>query len=215
MNIHDAILEGNVEIVKCIISNIEEIFGDDPTEYALNYACEFGKLEIVKYLCSNNEIESFNEYAIQLAAMEGHSEIVKYLCEAGMDFRFENNAPFRWSARNGHYNVVKYLCEASADLHSFSDNAVHWASKNGHFEVTKYLIEKGADVSKIFFLEKYQKYISFCEKIQTKIKERAQKKIYFWWIPICYSLTHHSGCGKRMMMKNLEKAKDLGLELYD
>ena len=178
MDIHDAILEGNVEIVKCIISNIENIFGGDPIEYALHYACEFGKLEIVKLLC-----HYVDEYAVQLAA------------------------------REGHYEVVKYLCEVGADIRSNNDLAVQYASVNEHFEVVKYLIEKGADVSKIFYQKKYEKYILFCEKMEKKIRERAQKKIYFWWIPICYSLDHPSGCGKRMMMKNLDKAMELGLEL--
>ena len=46
--------------------------------------------------------------------------------------------------------------------------------------------------------------------MKTKIRERAQKKIYFWWIPICYDVNRETG--KRMMMKNLEKAKELGME---
>jgi len=74
--------------------------------------------------------------------------------------------------------------------------------------VVKYLYEAGADISEIS--EKHKKYILFCEKMKTKIQERAQKKIYFWWIPICYDLNRE--CGKRMMLKNLEKAKELGYE---
>jgi len=38
---------------------------------------------------------------------------------------------------------------------------------------------------------------------------KAQKKIYFWWIPICYNTTRN--CGQRMM-KNLDKAIELGME---
>ena len=33
-------------------------------------------------------------------------------------------------------------------------------------------------------------------------KERAQKKIYYWWIQICYDPEHPSGCGKRMLEKS-------------
>ena len=33
---------------------------------------------------------------------------------------------------------------------------------------------------------------------------RAQKKIYFWWIQICYDLEHPSGCGQRMAQRNLK-----------
>ena len=46
-------------------------------------------------------------------------------------------------------------------------------------------------------------YFNFCQKIQERKRIRAQKKIYFWWIQICYDLEHHSGCGIRMARKNL------------
>jgi len=32
---------------------------------------------------------------------------------------------------------------------------------------------------------------------------RAQKKIYFWWIPICYDMNRE--CGKRMAQKTMDK----------
>jgi hypothetical protein len=57
----------------------------------------------------------------------------------------------------------------------------------------------------------WERYISFCEKMKNKIRERAQKRIYFWWIPICYDVNRE--IGKRMMKKNVEKAIELGLEL--
>ena len=47
-------------------------------------------------------------------------------------------------------------------------------------------------------------YTLFCQKMKKKNRVRAQKKIYFWWIQICYDLEHHSGCGQRMARKNLE-----------
>ena len=55
-----------------------------------------------------------------------------------------------------------------------------------------------------FSKEKGIVYFSFCQKMAEKKRIRAQKKIYFWWIQICYDLDHHSGCGKRMAQKNLE-----------
>ena len=82
------------------------------------------------------------------------------------------------------------------------------ACKEGDLERVKYLYEAGANISKIS--EKHKKYILFCEKMKTKIRERAQRRIYFWWIPICYDINRE--CGKRMMQKNLEKARELGME---
>lgn len=68
--------------------------------------------------------------------------------------------------------------------------------------------EKGIDVSREFpqfFLKSFEKYKEILQRTQI----RAQKKIYFWWIPICYSLDHPSGCGKRMALKNLQKFQEL------
>ena len=46
-------------------------------------------------------------------------------------------------------------------------------------------------------------YAVFCEKVKEKKLIRAQKKIYFWWIQICYDMEHPSGCGQRMADRNL------------
>jgi hypothetical protein len=54
---------------------------------------------------------------------------------------------------------------------------------NGRLEMTiSRLLNIFADMEKIS--EKHKKYILFCEKMKNKIRERAQKRIYFWWIPI-------------------------------
>jgi len=44
-------------------------------------------------------------------------------------------------------------------------------------------------------------YLSFCKRMEEKTRIRAQKKIYFWWIPICYDITRP--CGMRMAERNL------------
>ena len=65
------------------------------------------------------------------------------------------------------------------DIRYQDEYAIRWASRN--------LFEAGdleADVSDLN--SEYQKYILFCQKMEEKIRLRAQKKIYFWWIQICY-----------------------------
>ena len=150
------------------------------------------------------DLETDDNWPIKTACIYGYFSIVKYLSEHGADL----NSGIRFASKYGYLSIVKYLCEAGADIRSENDGAVQLASHMGHYEVVKYLCENGADVSKIS--EKQAKYISFCQTMETKIRDRAQKKIYFWWIPICYDLTRD--CGKRMMQKNLEKTIELGLE---
>ena len=180
------------------------------TSTLLIQACEKGNLEVVKYLCeAGADIQTNNNYSLRWASYDGNLELVKYLCEAGADIRCYENFAVRRASQYGHYKVVKYLCEAGADIQSDNDLAVRWASQNGHYEVVKYLYEAGADFSKIS--PKHKKYILFCEKMKNKIRERAQKKIYFWWIPICYDVNRE--CGKRMMQRNWEKTESLLLSL--
>ena len=61
----------------------------------------------------------------------------------------------------------------------------------------------GGLMEKKMSYERGMAYMAFCQKMNDKNKLKAQKKIYFWWIQICYDLDHHSGCGKRMAQRNL------------
>jgi hypothetical protein len=82
---------------------------------------------------------------------------------------------------------VLYFYENGVDIRKMPDDMYH------------YLEMRNIEVCK--------RYITFYEKIQKKIRDRAQKKIYFWWIPICYDTTRD--CGKRMMIKNWENTQRL------
>ena len=199
--------DGNLEEVKYLCENgaAIRIYNDS----AMRWASLFGHIQVVKYLCENGaDIKSDNNYSLRWASYNGDLELLKYICESGADIQSNYNYAIRHASANGHIQVVKYLCEAGADIRCLDHYAVRRASANGHYEVVKYLWEVGADISKI--TEAHRKYIAFCQKMEAKIRERAQKKIYFWWIPICYDVNRETG--KRMMLKNLEKAKELGLE---
>ena len=176
--------------------------------YAVRWFSLNGHIQVVIYLCeAGADIRSENDYAVRMASLYGHIEVVKYLVSLGADIRNFDDWANRNASEYGHLEVVKYLCEQGADFRSGNNSAITWASINGRYEVVKYLCEAGADISKIS--EKHKKYILFCEKMKTKIRERAQRRIYFWWIPICYDVNHPSGCGKRMMQRNWEATYNL------
>jgi len=159
------------------------------------------------------DVKGHSNYALRRAGEHGNLEMMKYLCEeAGVDFLatdLNTHLALRLACIKGHIHIVKYLCEAGVDITLFNNQAVWYASLPVYrqFEIARYLITKGADITRIS--DECRNYIVFCEKMKPKIQDRAQKKIYFWWIPICYSLTHSSGCGKRMMQKNWEKTLEL------
>ena len=136
------------------------------------------------------------------ACQEGDLERVKILVSQGADVRDSDDFAVKWASRNGHLEVVKYLVSQGADVRARGDEAVRYASMNGHLEVVMYLVSQGAPTT--YISKEVRHYISFCQKMEEKRKIRAQKKIYFWWIQICYDLEHKSGCGQRMAQKNLD-----------
>ena len=55
--------------------------------------------------------------------------------------------------------------------------------------------------------EKGIAYFNFCQKMKDRTRIRAQKKIYFWWIQICYDMSRK--CGQRMAQYNLNSYEQL------
>ena len=184
--------------------NLKKYITDGNKNGVLIWASENGHLEVVKYLVEKRgaDVITNNDGAVQWASENGHLEVVKYLINHGADARSSNNYAVRNASVNGHLEVVKYLVEkCRADVRVNNDWAVRWASEDGHFEVVKYLINHGAVLSTPN--PKYEKYILVCEKGEEKRRERASKKIYFWWVQVCYDIKRP--CGNRMMRRNYEE----------
>jgi ankyrin repeat protein len=210
---------GYIDIIKYLVGKGAKVHYNCLFSSVTNYSCgaEFYDSSAVELLCSVFKKQIAPSMALVrylhaidrmlvIACSIGRLEVVRTLVANGGVPTCEFNYPVRVAAENGHLEVVIYLCNAGADIHVKNDRGVYWAYLHNHFEIVKYLMEKGAIINFMTSI-RFQKYIIFCEKMKDKIRERSQKKIYFWWIPICYSLTHHSGCGKRMMIKNWEKTQ--------
>ena len=95
-------------------------------------------------------------------------------------------------------DAICFTWISDVNIRSENDRAVRYAFGYGLLEVVKYLVSQGADIRSL--TKKHQKYILFCQKMEEKKKERAQKKIYFWWIQICYD--PNTKVGKRMQEKS-------------
>jgi hypothetical protein len=76
---------------------------------------------------------------------------------------------------------------------------MYWASENGHLEIVRYLISLGYPTD-IIEDERCKRYIAFCDRMEQRKKLLAQKKIYYWWIQICYD--PETNVGKRMLEKS-------------
>jgi len=164
-------------------------------------ACKKGNVvKVAKYIACRDNISEEVNVAVRLASLYGNLEVVKCLVANGADVRSMDDCCVSWAAKRGHLDVVKYLVSQGADARTYNDEA---ASTAGNFEVAKYLVtECGANIDRVS--DRCRAYIEFCERIACKNKISAQKKIYYWWIPICYDMDHPSGCGQRMAQRNLD-----------
>ena len=139
-----------VQINICKKGNLDDILslinqGCDKNNI-LMYMCQFGYLEVVKYLIEKcgADVRFKNDWPVQWASGNGHLEVVKYLVEkCKVNVRADTHWAVRVASRNGHLKVVKYLVEkCGANARADNDYAVWWASNNGHLEMVKYLVEK-------------------------------------------------------------------------
>ena len=189
-----------------IIDYVNSEINTQEYNYALHAASRTGHLNIVKYAVElGANIRSNENHALKVACRFGHLEIVKFLVSHGANVRTCYDYPLQVAAQNGYLDIVKYLVVNGANHRTSDDYAVRWASYNGHLETIKYLVEQGSPIARISDIGR--QYISFCNKMEIKSRIRAQKKIYYWWIQICYDLERE--CGKRMAEKNFTVYKAL------
>lgn len=187
-----AVLAGRLDMVKCFFSLSQYTC---PIQWGLETAVERGLTDIVEYFIANG---SNGKCYIVSAAINGHFDIVKLLVVNGANCRFLNDWPLCLAARGGYLSIVEYLVSKGSDMSTDNYLPLRWASTEDHMEVVKFLVVNGSPNTLI--TERQRRYISFCLEMQRKKRERAQKKIYFWWIEKCYDIER--AVGKRMMIKN-------------
>jgi ankyrin repeat protein len=217
--IYHASESGNISLVKYLFengANCEQL----TMNYSMRVASKKGYLDLVKYLIENGAKDDTRK-ALLWAADKGHLSVVRYLYETKIST--DLCLALIMASRSGHLEVVKYLISVGAIV---DDPAVKIAMINGFLVIIEFFYNNGIDIMNKeltdtdFFnvyddstyknFKRCKRYISFCQKMEAKKRKRAQKKIYYWWIPICYDITRE--CGQRMKYKNLEKAKELGYE---
>lgn len=203
---------GHLHIVKYFV----EVFNIDLTnsvhrhgETTLIYASSSKKdtLEIIKYLYEKGvDIFANKNLALCWACSKGHLQTVKFLVEHGADIneRINHNPQYptaiQEAARKGFLPIVKYLFEKGA---KHANLALKDASANNRLEIVYFLSQKGVYH---FALTSFDiQYINFRLKMERKRFLWAVRKIYFWWIPICYDVNRD--CGKRMMERSWERVQ--------
>lgn len=164
----------------------------DNLHYALTSACGINKSKIAKFLISTYSYLSFDKnLMLSLSAKSGMLDVVKLL----LDYGSNPNEGMHHACSQGHFKIVQLLIKRGAEV---KDNLLTVACRQKEYEVVNYLVYKGAKVSSLSPYLRNNLNV-FNVKLDN-IKKRAQKILYFWWIPICYD--HNRECGKRMMQKS-------------
>jgi ankyrin repeat protein len=138
------------------VQNRHEINIHFNKEHFLELACEYGRLNIVKYLLTSPnlkehcDIAANNNYCFQMACMKGHIDIVKYMAaspelKTHSNVLDANNYALQLACQNNYVEVVSYLL-TSPDLKSHpnmndsSHASFKLASFKNNLDVLQYLI---------------------------------------------------------------------------
>lgn len=154
-------LTGNIEILKYILTQYENIIKSDilvgSLNLVLNGASVGNKLEMVKYLLLSDELkvkpklQKFNYHAFQNATENGSLEVMDfYLTSEDLKYKptatTYNNHGVRFAAWRGHLNIVEYLLTSDrikehADIHACNENALDGAIMNEDIAMIDFLLK--------------------------------------------------------------------------
>ena len=182
-------------IVKCLFLTVSKFSCSISPE-------DTSTVEVLLSVFTNNN-KNVLDRMLMLACDSGRLEIAKFIVSEGASV----TSPIRAACGSGHLQVVQWLVESGADVRAMDNQPILLASANDHLEVVRYLVKVGADRSRLVHGSRSERYLTLLDRTYPKIRDRAQKKIYFWWIPICYDTTRE--CGMRMRDKNWKATCDL------
>lgn len=132
-----------------------------PANDAVMYSCEFGNLEMLKYLVLRGALFPQSDGPMTVACVNGHLEIVKYMISIGCDFMRGNCVCIKAASKAGHLPIVEYIFElylkhidypdfvekkykfeTGDEIYNIVRNCLIWASISGHLSIIKFFIEK-------------------------------------------------------------------------
>jgi len=187
----DACRHGNFETVTLIsktnlLNFIDFEYKDDN---GLMLACEYGHLNIVKFLLTTEDlkhkvdIHSNEEHALIRAAKYNHLEIVKFLLTSPelsehCDIHKNNDLALRYACRKGYIDIVKYLIadpqlKDHADIHAKNDDPFISACGRERLDIIKYFIFE-LNIPKTKYIKEYLKdgFSDFSTQINKLFEQR-------------------------------------------
>lgn len=213
--------KGHVEIVKILLANGADVHACNDTP--LHEAVDKGHVEIIKLLLANGaNVHALKVHVIEWTALLGFLDVLKILVDNGVDMNVNNGIVFYYACRSGNFEMVKYLEKMGVNIRGGDDQPLkevslrcdsnrHAGTEFGNYlEIMYFLVSKGSPIQLVSYTDR--KYVIFRKKVEDRIRQNAAKKIYFWWIPICYDPERE--CGKRMLVKKYEEFVRLCSDQY-
>jgi cytochrome c len=152
--IHNAARSGDIQALRALLSQGEEIDKQSSEGTALHVAISAGRKDIAELLIAEgadvNEEKALLGTALHIAALKGSADLAALLIAKGANIEATNNwgrTPLHMAAEFGHLEVVKVLARSGADVNIASkdnDTALHLAAVNEHDEIMTFLVESGA-----------------------------------------------------------------------
>ncbi|MBN1362875.1 MAG: ankyrin repeat domain-containing protein [Sedimentisphaerales bacterium] len=149
--LHEAAKSGDVEGLKRLLAEGQDVDEKDLGNTALEYAAYFGHMTAAQVLLENGAERTTN--SVLLAAQQGHKGVVELLIAQGIDVNVhgeDGSTPLFLASVYGHRDVVELLLGKGADIDRRTNRGItplYAAVGRNDVEVTKFLIAKGANIN--------------------------------------------------------------------
>lgn len=156
--IHDAVQEGTIEIVKQLLDENPALLNaeNDNRMTPLNIAALNGQTAIAVELLNRGADITIgdvdNSQPIHCAAIGGHIDVAELFLSKGVDIDVRDNngaTPLIFASSYGQLKMAEYLIEQGADINGGNNNhltPLFYAAGSGNRDIVEFLIERGADI---------------------------------------------------------------------
>jgi len=145
----DFINEGFMDSVKHKTSDeIRNILKDVNIDGWLNYGCRHNLLWLVKESIEKGA-DIYKSQPIQLSCEYGHLDIVKFLLENGLDIHHNSESPLRHAITGEQLEVVEYLIDNGSDIHFNNEYPFILAWNIMSLDICQLLLDSGTDIEKL------------------------------------------------------------------
>lgn len=164
---HYSAIFGRTEIIKYLWTKGVDILQLKSKLLPIHEACEYGNLEIIKFICENIDdkvlLMRYIKYngnrgnSLHLACQGGHNDVVKYILSNKLALKLinesdnESRTPLICACENGSLECVKALVQFGNVQFNNSHRKklpLIEAAANGHSDVVQYLLkQKACDIN--------------------------------------------------------------------